>query len=574
MIRFRNPGTDYITQIQVLKKLYNELGNNESFSLQDMAKVIAQSNLMTAYGYAGDEALKLSDNEDSAKNSALMNAKMYAEVFRMLGWITPATDKSSYPVAFTYIGAHIALTSGDCSKLYEQCVLGINNPTEMSGNMSYDEKIRFFKCALRTFIDLGGIMYKHELCLGPMSVNDENEHEYTEMINYIKSLRGNFSRLNNAFNQLSQNLHMSPTAVDNCTRLPIAFMKACNWVESIRDKTLYGKSLLCLKITQHGIDLYNSIKDMYDLRLDKFESLSLHEKLAVIRLGTYTMLDRAGYDISNLSEQLNNDKLLCKDIINDKELLFSPCQTIRKKLIDEALNIKPMAIVNNKNLILSSHERNHDSKLDLTYNLQLNIPKVIDLEKLNKKSDIKFLKIFSVLKNNGIDTDVITANLFEYYKNSTQNTFYPLISTLFKIMGFNCEYSRTGDNGSRWDAIIIDEKRSIPIEIKSPTEEMHLSIKAIRQALENKIILLSRQTYKTESDVTSLAVGYYLPNERAEVGRLINDFKKTYGIRIGVIDFKTLLTICVSILVKNIGFNKNELYYLEGFLNANTKKEN
>ena len=136
-------------------------------------------------------------------------------------------------------------------------------------------------------------------------------------------------------------------------------------------------------------------------------------------------------------------------------------------------------------------------------------------------------------------------------------------------MGLRCSYSRTGDNGSRWDAIIEDEKRSIPIEIKSPTEEEHLSIKAIRQALENKIILLSRKTFKTDKETSSLAVGYYLPNERAEVNTLIQDIKETYCYKIGVIDFKSLLSISVSILIENKGFDLEKLYNMEGLSNAN-----
>lgn len=199
MIRFRNPGTQYSTQVQVIKQLYKALYDQAYFTLEDMAVVIAQGRLMTAYGYAGDDALRLSNTDQESMNSALMNAKMYAEVFRMLGWVTPYNEKTSYPLVFTYIGVHVALSTGDCSKLYEQCVLGINNPTQLTDKMHYDEKVRFFKCALRSFIDLGGIMYKHELCLGPMSIDDEDEKDYTEMIQYIKSLRGDYKRLKKAF---------------------------------------------------------------------------------------------------------------------------------------------------------------------------------------------------------------------------------------------------------------------------------------------------------------------------------------------------------------------------------------
>ena len=37
MIRFRNPGTQYTTQVQVFKELYKEYKDAPSFNLDDMA---------------------------------------------------------------------------------------------------------------------------------------------------------------------------------------------------------------------------------------------------------------------------------------------------------------------------------------------------------------------------------------------------------------------------------------------------------------------------------------------------------------------------------------------------------
>lgn len=569
MIRFRNPGTQYTTQVQVIKQLYESLHDQAYFTLEDMAIVIAQGRLMTAYGYAGDDALRLSNTDQESMNSALMNAKMYAEVFRMLGWVTPYSEKSSYPLVFTYIGVHVALSTGDCSRLYEQCVLGINNPTQLTDKMRYDEKVRFFKCALRSFIDLGGVMYKHELCLGPMSINDEDEKAYKRMIQYIKSLRGDYKRLKKAFEDLATSLGMKPTPVDNCTRLPIAFMKTCNWVESVQNKSLYGKSMSCLKITEHGIATYENIKDMYDLRLDQYVDLDEHTQRSMIRLGTYSMLLRSGYDMSTVQETMASDSEQCKKVTGGKNLLFSPAQTIRRTQVEDALGFKMGSGVESQRHIDTFDSAVEEREaLNNTQIWKLNIPKNAATELLTSPEDRDFLQRVNQLVEEGNGSRAIVNTLFDYYADATQTTFYPLIATLFKIMGFDCSFSRPGDNGARWDAIIDDPKRSIPIEIKSPTEEQHLSIKAIRQALENKIILLSRKTHITTPDVSTLAVGYYMPNERAEVTRLISDFKETYGYRIGVIDLKSLLSLAVSILVDGKGFDKEKLYKLEGLANA------
>ena len=574
MIRFRNPGTQYSTQIQVIKQLYAALGEQTYFTLDDMAVVIAENRLLTAYGYAGNDAIMLSNTEQDSMNSAKMNAKMYAEVFRMLGWVTPYSKTSSYPLVFTYIGIHVALSDGDSSRLYEQCVLGINNPTELTDRMSYNEKIRFFKCALRTFIDLGGIMYKHELCLGPMSINDQDEVEYKNMLNYIRNIRGNHKRLKDEFSRLATSLNMKITPVDNCTRLPIAFMKSCNWIESVNDSSLYGNSMSCLRITQHGREIYDSIKDMYDMRLEEFNTYSNDEKLSLIRLGVYGMLYRSGYDLSIIEDIIRKDSICCEHILHGRELLFSPCQTLRRQLVEEALGISLGGVKDSNRKIdtFDSSVLDRHSQYSIQ-TMELNLPKNVALEQLKEKEDLDFLNIVSQLCVDGMNSVQIVEFLYDYYKDATQNVFYPLIATMFKIIGFNCSFSRPGDNGSRWDAIIEDNYRSIPIEIKSPTEELHLSLKAIRQALENKIVLLSRKTYITNSDVTSLAIGYCMPNERAEVSRLISDIKATYGYKIGVLDFKSLLSMSISILVDGVGFDKEDLYYLEGLLNANIQSK-
>lgn len=569
MIRFRNPGTQYSTQIQVIRQLYAALGPQAVFTIEDMAIVIAQGRLMTAYGYAGDEALKLSNTDQESMNSAKMNAKMYAEVFRMLGWVTPYGD-SSYPLVFTYISIHVALSKSDVSKLYEQCVLGINHPIELTDRMSYDERVRFFKCALRTFIDLGGKMYKHELCLGPMSVNDEDEEEYSNMIESILSIRGDFTRLEQAFSDLADSLGMSKTSVDNTTRLPIGFMKSCNFIETIRCRDLYNKSMGCLKITQHGIDTYNNIKEMYDLRLEEFNTYDNSIKKSLIRLGVYSMLKRSGYDLTNVELVIAEDQAKCADILEGKELLFSPYQTIKRSLIEEALGIKLGVEKDNERESLETFDSlvSDRERAGVIKRIDLDIFETASMELLNEREDLEFVQKVLDLKNKNKENKEIVDILFKYYENATQTTFYPLIATLFKIMGYDCNFSRPGDNAARWDAIINDVSRSIPIEIKSPTEEQHISIKAVRQALENKIILLSRQTHITTPETTTLVVGYYLPNDRAEVSRLISDIYKTYNYRVGVIGLDSLLSIAVSILIDGKGFDKEKIYCLEGLISA------
>ena len=569
MIRFRNPGTQYTTHIHIIRQLYSRVGAQAFFTLEDMAIAIAQAKLMTAYGYSGDEAIKQSKTEQESMNSTLMNVKMYAELFRMLGWIAPYHEKASYPLVFTYIGLHIALAQGDCHGLYEQSVLGVNNPTQFNDNMRYSERTRFFSCALRTLIDLGGIMYKHELCLGPMNTDDSDERAYQKMLRRIRGLRGDQKRLKDAFAALAASLNMGTDSVDNSTRTPIGLMKNCGWIESVKSDALYGRSMTCFQITPHGRAVYETLRGMYDLRLEEYERLAAPVQDACIRLGTYSMLERAGYDVSRVQEIMKADRRICADILGGRELLFAPCGTLRRNRVESALGIQ-FGVGSTEHRRIGTFQSTADERAALArvQVWDLNIPEGAATELLTEPEDRAFLDGVQERKRTGYSGAEIVAILFEAYADATQTTFYPLIATLFKVIGFRCSYSRPGDNGARWDAIIEDSHRSIPIEIKSPTEERHLSIKAIRQALENKIVLLSRKTYLTTPEVSSLAVGYEMPKERAEVSRLISDIKATYGYKIGVIDFYSLLSLAVSVLVEGRGFDREKLYGLEGLVNA------
>lgn len=122
--------------------------------------------------------------------------------------------------------------------------------------------------------------------------------------------------------------------------------------------------------------------------------------------------------------------------------------------------------------------------------------------------------------------------------------FYDIIGLILKHIGFeNARVSRGGDTNNRIDAIIIDNENSIPIEIKSPGESKEINIKSIRQACENKVIILSRKFYKTTNDTTSLAIAFRYPPERSDVYELIEDIKKAYQFNIGIIDIDDLLSL-------------------------------
>ncbi len=109
----------------------------------------------------------------------------------------------------------------------------------------------------------------------------------------------------------------------------------------------------------------------------------------------------------------------------------------------------------------------------------------------------------ALLEENGT-IEAAAAAFADIHAGDTQTIFYPLVTHLFQILGFESDYSRAGVNYQRWDASVLVDGYALPVEIKSPTEEVMLSTKAVRQALENKVILLSRGGLEMRPELASL----------------------------------------------------------------------
>ena len=107
---------------------------------------------------------------------------------------------------------------------------------------------------------------------------------------------------------------------------------------------------------------------------------------------------------------------------------------------------------------------------------------------------------------------------------------------------------------------------SIPIEIKSPREEENLGIKSIRQALENKIVLLSRhkRTIKITKDSPTFSIGWKIPRSRSEADELIKDIHKTYEIKVAMFDVEFLLKLTFEAILLNKKLDINSIYDLIG----------
>lgn len=187
----------------------------------------------------------------------------------------------------------------------------------------------------------------------------------------------------------------------------------------------------------------------------------------------------------------------------------------------------------------------------LTHNSQRN---------LAKKSIIAVL-----LQNNKTQKEFILQGKNAFSEMNIE--FYNYVGELLSLIGFNTIVTRSGDVNCRFDATIQDSTNSIPIEIKSPGEEIEISIKAITQACENKIVLMSRRFFPTRQETTSLAIGFEYPPCRSDVYELIDNIHEAYNINIGLIDIGSLLRLVYDVKVNGLSINYRYFNSFKGVLN-------
>jgi hypothetical protein len=95
----------------------------------------------------------------------------------------------------------------------------------------------------------------------------------------------------------------------------------------------------------------------------------------------------------------------------------------------------------------------------------------------------------------------------------------------------------------------------MPIEIKSPTETPSVDLKAVRQALENAVIMRARATDPTTPSTASLAIGFEPAPSRSDARELASDIETTYDIRVRLVSTRMLLDLLVSATLGGAGLD-------------------
>lgn len=533
MIRFRNPISDMNVLIENFKKMYVDFSNMDYFDLDNIAEFFAREQLASSSGYIGDEALKRSYLiKDDSRKSMKMQAKSYAELFRFLGWIT--SGKKALNFNFTYLGVHVAVSGNGAKSLFEQCLLGVEYPNHIL-DVKFTDVNKPFVNMLLFADELDGKIHRDEILLGPMNLSDGySEKERIEKIKYLKKVRETKSIdvLNDEIDKLADFNEMQSNSVRNLTRFVISSLEFTGWFKK-KNLRVYGKSSPFLVLTEKGENVVNSIKNSVNINGDSLDAKEESSK-EISELALLCMFRRANFDVD---EELKKYDHLLKNICDKehkKDVLFSPYQYFSGAELDLVLPQN----------VLQSGSEHRTVEVDINVNmLSLKTEASVEAKKssLSRNEQTNRMLVKKIISANSNVENAVELFLTDM-ETMKQTDFYPLVGNLLGFV-FNRDAfaPSAGNNNMRYDVIIPDETYSIPVEVKSPTEEEMLSVKAIRQATENKVLLLARKPYHTTYEVSSFACGFKLPNDRSDVYKLIEEIHKTYNINIAILDMDTLV---------------------------------
>ena len=532
MIRFRNPISDMSILIENYKKMYINFSNMDYFDLDNIAEFFAREQLASSSGYIGDEALKRSYLiKDDSRKSMKMQAKSYAELFRFLGWITSGDKALNFN--FTYLGVHVAVSGVGSKSLFEQCLLGVEYPNHVL-NVKFKDVNKPFVNMLIFADSLDGKICRDEILLGPMNLKDGySDVEIDSKIIFIQKLRETkkISALNEAIKELADENDMQPNSVRNLTRFVISALEFTGWFEK-KNLKVYTRSTPFLVLTDKGKRIVEQIKKSLIINGSSLKIGDEETKL-MSEFALLCMFKRANFDVDN---ELNQFESMLKDIFKrtgKTDILFSPYQFFSKEELDSVFDIS----------IVKKGTEHRDTVVDTDLNIHsLKAEALIESKKSDLSKNEQISKMLLKRLNASKDINIGVVEFLKDMEKMKQSDFYPLVADLLGFI-FNREAfaPSAGNNNMRYDVMIPDSQYSIPVEVKSPTEEEMLSVKAIRQATENKVLLLARKPYKTTYEISSFACGFKLPNDRSDVYKLIDEIYKTYKINIAILDMETLI---------------------------------
>lgn len=345
VLRFPNAVSDIGKFIETFRLIYSHLKEKEFFTHDDATEVLVNNGLASSSGAIGAEALRRSKRDDRSRDPLYNQHKMYSEVYRMLGWYQPGTQRTNFK--FTELSPYVYEVSENVKlNIFLECLLGIAFPNPMVDNRGRNT-IRPFSFLIQLMQTIGGSILRDEIILFVLALEND---KIPNCLNYqkdkIKSIRNiGFEKLQQELEKLANTNNTQINTLQNYTRFVLGALSYTGIAISVRNSDLYGKSIVTYELTEKGYEIANRLGLQKDIRHDEIENFSLELRGNFVLLMHYTLLERIGLPVDNLINAINELESRCKEFyknmgIQDRyHVLFSPIQQSNLEEIDFANDI-------------------------------------------------------------------------------------------------------------------------------------------------------------------------------------------------------------------------------------------
>jgi len=321
VFRFSNAVSDIRKFIETYKMIYNQLHETSDFTHDQVAKALVNSGMASSSGAIGKEALIRSTRKDRSRDPLYNQVKMYSEIYRMLGWYVPGSQRTNFNIP--EYGEYIFDATGSLLKNhFELNVLHIVSPNPLVEIRSRNI-LRPFPLILKILDKVDGLIHRDEIILTVLACSNDRVNTYVEeATERILSIRGNFSRLEDEYEKLmAENNINSKDVLRNYTRFVMATLKWLNYAQPKRFRGIYGsRSVMMYKQTEDGIIKAKEVNDCVDIRNADLDHYTLEERAAFTLYSIFYHLDILGYDMSSYDVQRKTVKSISKNILRDTSI--------------------------------------------------------------------------------------------------------------------------------------------------------------------------------------------------------------------------------------------------------------
>lgn len=341
VLRFPNAVSDISKFIDTFKKIYSNLNKKPVFDHDDATSILVNHGLASSSGAIGQEALRRSTRDDRTRDPLYNQHKMYSEVFRMLGWYHPGSQRTNF--TFSDIASTVNEASNQkLKKIYEECVIGITFPNFHVDNRG-GNKIRPFLFLLKLMNSVDGQILRDEIIVSVLNVIDDRSKDIIQnQTKKINKLRKNYMLLANELFMLSKKNKTQINTLKNYTRFILGTLLYNGWAVKVNQKTIYNKQLVSYKLTEYGKTFIESFVDKIDIRHTDIKDFNIETRASFSLLSFYSFYARIGYPIEEYDNIIKILQQKCLPVFEKfkiksiNEVIYYPIQQSTKDEIEYA----------------------------------------------------------------------------------------------------------------------------------------------------------------------------------------------------------------------------------------------